>query len=171
MTPVAGNVSVVQFRQNGFCELVDSILRETGLDPQYLELELTESLLLSNDDVTLSVLQVLRDIGLKLAIDDFGTGYSSLSYPRQFRANKDKIDRAFIRNLATDFDDGAIATAIIRMTKSLNLRVLAEGVENEAQLAFLREYERDEIQGYYFSKPISGAELEDRVLALSSSGA
>jgi diguanylate cyclase (GGDEF)-like protein len=167
VTPVAVNVSAVQFCQNGFCELVDSILRETGLDPQYLELELTESLLLSNVDVMLSVLQVLRDMGLKLAIDDFGTGYSSLSYLRQFRANKVKIDRAFIRNLATDFDDGTITTAIIRMTKSLNLRVLAEGVENEAQLAFLREYECDEIQGYYFSKPISGAELEDKMLALS----
>ena len=86
---------------------------------------------------------------------------------RQFRANKVKIAPAFIRNLVTDFDDGAITTAIIRMTKILNLKVLADGVENEAQLAFLREYECDEIQGYYFSKPISGAELEGRMLALS----
>ena len=128
------------------------------------ELMNTSRLLGSNADVMFSVLQELRDMGLNLAIDDFGTGYSSLSYLKQFRANKVKIDRSFIRNLATDSDDGAITTAVIRMTKSLGLKVLAEGVENEAQLAFLRVHECDEIQGYYFSKPISGAELEDRML-------
>jgi diguanylate cyclase (GGDEF)-like protein/PAS domain S-box-containing protein len=153
--PVAVNVSAVQFRQEGFCELIRRVLRETGLAPQYLELELTESLLLTSADVTLSVLQELRALGLKLAIDDFGTGYSSLSYLRQFRVSKLKIDRSFIRDVALNPDDAAITTAIIAMAKQLKLKVIAEGVEDEAQLSFLRENQCDEIQGYYFSKPLA----------------
>jgi EAL domain-containing protein (putative c-di-GMP-specific phosphodiesterase class I) len=105
--------------------------------------------------VTLSVLQELRALGLKLAIDDFGTGYSSLSYLRQFRVSKLKIDRSFIRDVALNPDDAAITTAIIAMAKQLKLKVIAEGVEDEAQLSFLRENQCDEIQGYYFSKPLA----------------
>jgi diguanylate cyclase (GGDEF)-like protein/PAS domain S-box-containing protein len=160
--PVAVNVSAVQFRQDGFCDLVRKVLSETGLAPQHLELELTESLLLSNADVTLSVLQELKAMGLKLAIDDFGTGYSSLSYLKQFPVSKLKIDRSFIRDVAGNSDDAAITTAIISMAKSLNLKVIAEGVENEAQMSFLRARQCDEIQGYYFSKPLAADEVVDK---------
>jgi EAL domain-containing protein (putative c-di-GMP-specific phosphodiesterase class I) len=128
---LAVNVSAVQFRQEDFCELIRRVLHETGLAPQYLELELTESLLLANADVTLSVLQELKAMGLTLAIDDFGTGYSSFSYLRQFRVSKLKIDRSFIRDVAVNPDDAAITTAIISMAKSLHLKVIAEGVETK----------------------------------------
>jgi len=160
---VAVNVSAVQFRQEGFCELIRRVLHETGLAPQYLELELTESLLLSSADVTLSVLQELKALGLKLAIDDFGTGYSSFSYLRQFRVSKLKIDRSFVRDVAVNLDDAAIATAIISMAKSLNLKVIAEGVENEAQMLFLQARQCDEIQGYYFSKPLAVDKIADKL--------
>lgn len=151
---IAVNVSAVQFRQDGFPDLIRNVLRESGLAPEYLELELTESLLLTNADVVFSVLQELNEMGLNLAIDDFGTGYSSLSYLKQFRVNKLKIDRTFIRDIAVDSDDAAITTAIISMAKSLNLKVIAEGVETEEQMSFLRLHQCDEIQGYYFSKPL-----------------
>jgi len=161
--PVAVNVSAVQFRQAGFCELIGRVLHETGLAPQYLELELTESLLLSNADVMFSVLQELRAMGLKLAIDDFGTGYSSLSYLRQFPVGRLKIDRSFVRDVAVNPDDAAITTAIISMAKSLNLKVIAEGVEDEAQMTFLRAHQCDEIQGYYFSKPLAVDKVADKL--------
>jgi EAL domain-containing protein (putative c-di-GMP-specific phosphodiesterase class I) len=152
--PVAVNVSAVQFRQDGFAELVKRVLHETGLDPHYLELELTESVLLSNADVMFEVLKDLKQIGLNLAIDDFGTGYSSLSYLRQFPVTKLKIDRTFIRDVAVNADDAAITTAIINMAKCLGLKVIAEGVEDDAQLSFLKETECDEYQGYHFSRPL-----------------
>jgi EAL domain-containing protein (putative c-di-GMP-specific phosphodiesterase class I) len=161
--PVAVNVSAVQFRQEGFGELIRRVLRETGLAPQYLELELTESLLLSNADVTFSVLQELKAMGLTLAIDDFGTGYSSLSYLKQFPVSKLKIDRSFVREVAVNPDDAAITTAIISMAKSLNLKVIAEGVEDEAQMSFLRAHQCDEIQGYYFSKPLAVDKVADKL--------
>jgi diguanylate cyclase (GGDEF)-like protein/PAS domain S-box-containing protein len=152
---IAINVSAVQFRQQGFCELIGRVLRETGLAPHYLELELTESLLLGDADVTLSVLQELKAMGLTLAIDDFGTGYSSFSYLKRFPVSKIKIDRSFVRDVGVNPDDAAIITAIISMAKSLNLKVIAEGVEDEAQMSFLRAHQCDEIQGYYFSKPLA----------------
>jgi diguanylate cyclase (GGDEF)-like protein/PAS domain S-box-containing protein len=160
--PVAVNVSAVQFRQDGFREVIKRVLHDTRLAPQYLELELTESLLVGNADVTLHALRDLKAMGLKLAIDDFGTGYSSLSYLRQFAVNKLKIDRSFIRSVAVRPDDAAITAAIISMAKSLNLKVVAEGVENEAQMSFLREHQCDQIQGYYYSKPVTFNELEER---------
>jgi len=161
--PVAVNVSAVQFRQEGFCELIRRVLEETGLAAQYLELELTESLLLSSADVTFAVLKELKAMGLKLAIDDFGTGYSSLSYLKQFPVGKLKVDRSFIRDVAVNADDAAITTAVISMAKSLNLKVIAEGVENEAQMSFLRARQCDEIQGYYFSKPLPADECAEKV--------
>jgi len=160
---VAVNVSAVQFRQEGFCELIRRLLHETSLAPEYLELELTESLLLANADVTLSVLKELKSMEVRLAIDDFGTGYSSFSYLRQFRVSKLKIDRSFIRDVAVNPDDAAITTAIISMAKSLNLKVIAEGVENEAQMTFLRGHQCDEIQGYYFSKPLAPDKVADKL--------
>jgi diguanylate cyclase (GGDEF)-like protein/PAS domain S-box-containing protein len=168
---VAVNVSAVQFRQEDFCELIRSVLQETGLAPEYLELELTESLLLSSADVTFSVLQKLKAMGLKLAIDDFGTGYSSFSYLRQFRVSKIKIDRSFVRDVAVNPDDAAITAAIISMARSLNLKVIAEGVENEAQMSFLRAHECDEIQGYYFSKPLAVDQVADKLRLNSADNA
>jgi diguanylate cyclase (GGDEF)-like protein/PAS domain S-box-containing protein len=168
--PVAVNVSAVQFRQESFCGLVRRVLQESGLPPQYLELELTESLLLSNADVMFAILKDLKNLGLKLAIDDFGTGYSSLSYLKQFPVGKLKIDRSFIKDVATNADDAAITSAIISMAKSLNLKVIAEGVEEEAQLSFLRHHRCDEIQGYYFSKPISADALADVLLNANRPG-
>jgi diguanylate cyclase (GGDEF)-like protein/PAS domain S-box-containing protein len=160
---VAVNVSAVQFRQQGFCELISRVLHETGLAPQYLELELTESLLLASADMTLSVLRELKSMGLTLAIDDFGTGYSNFTSLRQFGVNKLKIDRSFIRDVAVKPDDAAITTAIISMAKSLNLKVIAEGVESEAQMSFLRTHHCDEIQGYYFSKPLAVDDVPDKL--------
>ena len=162
---VAVNVSAVQFRREGFSELIRQVLFETGLAAQYLELEVTESLLLSSADVTLSVLQELKNMGLSLAIDDFGTGYSSLSYLKRFPVSKLKIDRSFVRDVALNPDDAAITTAIISMAKSLNLKVIAEGVEDEAQMSFLRAHHCDEIQGYYFSKPLVADEVADKLRA------
>jgi len=159
--PVAVNVSAIQFRQQGFPDIIRTVLRETGLDPKYLELELTESLLLTNADVMFSILQELREMGVKLAIDDFGTGYSSLSYLRHFQVNRLKIDRSFVRDVAVNRDGAAITTAIIEMAKALNLEVLAEGVENEAQLSFLRAQHCYEVQGFYFSKPVDVGKIAE----------
>jgi diguanylate cyclase (GGDEF)-like protein/PAS domain S-box-containing protein len=152
---IAINVSTVQFRQKGFCEVIRRVLNETGLDPQYLQLELTESIFLADADETLSLIQKLKAMGLTLAIDDFGTGYSNFNYLRQFRISKLKIDRSFIRDVGVNPDYVAITTAIISMAKSLNIKVIAEGVEDEAQMSFLRAHQCDEIQGYYFSKPLA----------------
>ena len=160
---IAVNVSAVQFRQQGFCEIIRKVLRETGLAPHYLELELTESLLLGDADATLSVLQELKAMGLTLAIDDFGNGYSSFSYLKRFPVSKLKIDRSFVRDVAVNPDDAAITTAIISMAKSLNLKVIAEGVEDEAQISFLRAHHCDEIQGYYFSKPLSVGKMAEKL--------
>jgi diguanylate cyclase (GGDEF)-like protein/PAS domain S-box-containing protein len=161
--PVAVNVSAVQFRQEGFCEFVRTVLQEARLAPEYLELELTESLLLSDADLMMSVFQELKAMGLRLAIDDFGTGYSSLSYLKQLPVSKLKIDRSFVRDVAVNTDDAAITKAIISMAKSLSLKVIAEGVESEAQMTFLRAHHCDEIQGYYFSKPLSADEVVEKL--------
>lgn len=160
---IAVNVSAVQFRQEGFCQLIRGVLDETGLAPHCLELEVTESLLLADSQVTLSVVQELEALGLTFAIDDFGTGYSSFSYLRQFRVSKLKIDRVFIRDVAVKPDDAAITTAIIGMAKSLNIKVIAEGVEDEAQMTFLRAHQCDEIQGFYFSKPLAADKVADKL--------
>jgi diguanylate cyclase (GGDEF)-like protein len=157
--PVAVNISAVQFRQAGFGESIQRVLQETHLQPQFLELELTEALLLSNEDVIFSVLQDLQEMGLKLAIDDFGTGYSNLNFLKTLPVSKLKIDRSFIRDIALNTDEASIANAIISMAKSLKLKVIAEGVETEAQLSYLREHHCDEVQGYYYSKPMLAEEV------------
>jgi diguanylate cyclase (GGDEF)-like protein/PAS domain S-box-containing protein len=169
---VAVNVSAVQFRQAGFSDVIRTVLRDTGLPAQHLELELTEGSLMPNAEVTLSILNELRQMGVKLAIDDFGTGYSSLSYLKYLPVRKLKIDRSLIQDLAVDPGDAAIAIAIISMAKSLHLKVVAEGVEIEEQMSFLREHGCDEIQGYYFSKPLGPEGASDllRRRALSEPG-
>lgn len=158
---VAVNVSAIQFRE-GFLPLIKAVLRETGLAPAFLDLELTESMLLSNAGIMHSMLQELRVTGLKLTIDDFGTGYSSFNYLRHFRVDKLKIDRSFVRDVMTNPGDAAIAATIIIMAKGFGLRVVAEGVENEEQLAFLRGHDCDEVQGNYFSLPLSADEFAAR---------
>jgi diguanylate cyclase (GGDEF)-like protein/PAS domain S-box-containing protein len=160
---VAVNVSAIQFRQEGFGEVIRKVLHETRLPPQYLELELTESLLLTNADLMLSVIQKLKATGVILAIDDFGTGYSNFTSLRRFGVSKLKIDRSFIQNVAANPDDAAITAAIISMAKSLHLKVIAEGVENEAQMSFLRAHHCDEIQGYYFSRPLVFDKVADKL--------
>jgi EAL domain-containing protein (putative c-di-GMP-specific phosphodiesterase class I) len=169
--PVSVNVSALQFRQEGFCSLTRRALEDSGLPLEYLELELTESVLFSSADVMQPVLEELKAMGVALAIDDFGTGYSSLSYLKQFRVGKLKIDRSFIQDVVTDSDAATITTAIIRMGRSLAMRVLAEGVETEAQLAFLREQGCDEIQGYYLSRPMGSERMANFLGSVASAQA
>jgi EAL domain-containing protein (putative c-di-GMP-specific phosphodiesterase class I) len=157
--PVAVNLSAIQFRQPKLPEIVAKALRETELAAQYLELELTESILMQQAEAGMASVQSLRGLGLRLSIDDFGTGYSSLSYLRRFPIHRLKIDVSFMRDITTDAGAAAITSAIIAMGKSLKLRVLAEGVETQEQLALLQAQGCDEIQGYYFSRPLPAEEL------------
>jgi diguanylate cyclase (GGDEF)-like protein len=151
---VSVNLSVHQLRQGKLTSLVRQVLDETGLAPQFLELELTESQLLDNVESVITTFQQLRDLGVKLAIDDFGTGYSSLSYLKRFPVDYVKIDQTFIRDLALGGEDAAITRAIIVMAHSLELKVVAEGVETQEQMDFLKAQQCDEIQGYLISKPV-----------------
>lgn len=153
------NISGVQFRQKNFVETVARILNDTGLDPQYLELELTESILMKSTETIVETLKELKSLGIQLAIDDFGTGYSSLSYLKRFPIDKLKIDRSFVRDLFTSPDEKAIISAIIAMAHSLNLKVIAEGVETEQQLAFLSDQGSDGIQGFLLGRPMPANSL------------
>jgi len=160
---VSVNISARQLRDNGFVAMVTSLLDETGLAPCYLELELTESVVMSNSDDTVFKLLQLKELGVSISVDDFGTGYSSLSYLKHLPIDILKIDRSFVMDIASDPDDAAIVTAVIAMAHSLNLRVIAEGVETVEQLAFLGERNCDDAQGYYFSKPLEAAAFEEFV--------
>jgi len=150
-TPIAVNISAVEFRREKFLANVRDILRDTGLDPHYLEIELTESVLVQDIESTMTVLHELKALGVQLAIDDFGTGYSSLSYLRQFPIDTLKIDQSFVRDIAAGNGDATIVSAVIGMGNSLKLRVSAEGVETREQLAFLQAEHCEEGQGFYFS--------------------
>jgi len=158
-TPVAVNISAMEFRGENFLQGVFAILAETCLDPKLLELELTETVLMKHADSAQSILKSLRAAGVQVAIDDFGTGYSSLSYLRKFPADALKIDQSFIRQMSVAPGETTIVTAIIHMGRSLNLRVIAEGVETRAELEFLQRQHCDEAQGYYFSRPVSAQEF------------
>jgi EAL domain-containing protein (putative c-di-GMP-specific phosphodiesterase class I) len=146
------NISAMEFRNENFLEGVFSILKDTGLDPTFLELELTESVLMKHAQSTASVLQALRAKGVQVAVDDFGTGYSSLSYLQKFSIDALKIDQSFVRRITSD--ETTIVTAVIGMARSLKLRVVAEGVETLKELEFLQAHQCDEAQGYYFSRPV-----------------
>jgi len=156
--PIAVNVSAHQFSQNGIAGYIAAILKETGIPPAMLETELTESAVMSDPAQAIHTLHEIRDLGVTIAIDDFGTGYSSLAYLKRFPLNKLKIDTAFVRDLATDPEDAAIVVAIITLAHVLNMTVIAEGVETAGQMAFLIDHGCDEMQGNYFSKPVSAAE-------------
>ena len=157
--PVAVNISAVEFRHKRFLEGVALILKETGLPPRYLELELTESILMQDAESAESVLEALKAMGVQLAIDDFGTGYSSLSYLKRFPIDTLKIDQSFVRDIATDADGATIVSAVIAMGRNLKQRVIAEGVETPEQLAFLRTQQCDEGQGFHFSHPLSAGDF------------
>ncbi len=156
---IAVNVSAVEFRERGFVENVRMILSETGLEARYLELELTERVLMEDAESTASALNELKKMGVHLAVDDFGTGYSSLSYLRQFPIDVLKIDQSFVRQITSDFDDSTIITAIISMGKSLKHVVVAEGIETEAQRTYLQTQHCPEGQGYLFSRPVSAPQF------------
>jgi len=156
---VSVNLSTIQVEEQRLVELVDNTLRETGMNPKYLELELTENILIERPDAIYKIFQQLRERGVRLAIDDFGTGYSSLSYLSKLPIDKLKIDRSFVRDIADDADDRSIVEAIISMSHSLRLKAIAEGVETQEQEEILRRLNCDEIQGYLFSKPLPRDEL------------
>ncbi|MFC5528622.1 putative bifunctional diguanylate cyclase/phosphodiesterase [Cohnella yongneupensis] len=147
------NLSIRQFRQHDLCERIEKVLEETGLEPQWLELEITESIMADVAFAT-AMLERLKKIGVRISIDDFGTGYSSLYYLKRFPIDKLKIDRSFVNDILTDRNDAAIVSGISAMARNLNLTVTAEGVESEGQVAFLREQRCQEAQGYFFSRPV-----------------
>ena len=158
---VAVNLSARQFGREDLVGTVARALEETGLDPRCLELEITESLLVQDIEASSRTLDELKRVagGVRISIDDFGTGYSSLSYLKSFPIDLLKIDRSFVRNLATDPDDAAITAAIIGLAHNLRLKVIAEGVETEEQLAFLKNKGCDEAQGYYFGRPLPAEDI------------
>jgi EAL domain-containing protein (putative c-di-GMP-specific phosphodiesterase class I)/FixJ family two-component response regulator len=158
---LAINLSVSLLQAVDLIGLITDILKETNILPNTLDLEITESLIMQNVQSNSIILDMLRQLGIKLSIDDFGTGYSSLSYLKDFPMNILKIDKSFIKNIATDFTSSQIVTAIIHLAKSLNLEVIAEGVETKEQLDILKEKHCDYIQGYYFSEPVSENNFND----------
>ncbi|WP_242031904.1 putative bifunctional diguanylate cyclase/phosphodiesterase [Microcoleus sp. FACHB-672] len=151
---MAVNLSARQFEQSDLVERINQILEETGMDVSYLELEVTESLFVDNVQNTINILQQLRDRGITLALDDFGTGYSSLNYLRHFPIDTLKIDRSFVRDVVADPHNAAVTNAIISLAKSLELKITAEGVETQDQFEYIKSQGCNEIQGYYFSRPI-----------------
>jgi diguanylate cyclase (GGDEF)-like protein/PAS domain S-box-containing protein len=156
---VSVNVSARQFREKNWVSRVVEALKESRLAAQYLELELTESLIMQDVDQAIATMKQLQGLGVQLSIDDFGTGYSSLSALKSFPVARLKIDKSFVRDLPDDENDRAVATAVISLGQKLNLRVIAEGVETDAQMAFLRDNNCDEMQGYLFSKPAPPEEI------------
>jgi diguanylate cyclase (GGDEF)-like protein len=154
ITNMAVNISAMEFRSENFLSGVFSTLTETGFDPRCLELELTESVLMKHAESTQAILKTLRAREIQIAVDDFGTGYSSLSYLRKFPIDALKIDQSFVRQISDAPGDTTIVTAVISMGRSMKLRVIAEGVETQQELAFLQAHECHEAQGYLFSRPL-----------------
>jgi EAL domain-containing protein (putative c-di-GMP-specific phosphodiesterase class I) len=156
---IAINISARQFATRNLGEVIKRVLDAHNADPHYIELELTESLLMVNTEEAVRTLEYLKSLGLRLSIDDFGTGYSSLAYLKRFPIDALKIDRSFIDQITTDVGDATITRAVIGMAHNLGLKVVAEGVETEDQLAFLSANGCDEAQGYYFARPQTGAQM------------
>ena len=152
--PVAVNLSALEFRQRDVAAEIAAVLQETGLAPQYLEIELTESVLMHQTGQTLNTLHAVKALGVGISIDDFGTGYSSLAYLKRYPIDKLKIDRSFVTDTPGSADDVAIVTAIIQMARSLQLKTVAEGVETQGQIALLKELGCDVIQGFVVSVPM-----------------
>ena len=167
---VAVNLSARQLRDNAFVPLVIQILEETGLEPQYLELELTESALMGDASDTVCKLLSLKELGISISVDDFGTGYSSLSYLKHLPIDTIKVDRSFVRDIVNDADDAAIVDAIVAMAHSLKLNVIAEGVETREQLDFLKQRKCQQAQGYYFARPLDSGQFEAFIAQGMSNG-
>ncbi|MDB5341440.1 MAG: hypothetical protein JWN70_7059 [Planctomycetaceae bacterium] len=165
---VSVNLSARQFKEKNLVKLVEQALRDTGLDAKFLDLELTESMLMQNVESTIVTLRELKHMGVSLSIDDFGTGYSSLSYLNRFRIDVLKIDQSFVRDITNNTDADAIVSSIISLAHILKLKVVAEGVETEIQLNYLRRHHCDEMQGYFFSRPVAPHDVE-HMLRLSKS--
>jgi EAL domain-containing protein (putative c-di-GMP-specific phosphodiesterase class I) len=153
------NVSALQFRSKGLLKSITAILDETGLAPEALNIEVTECGLMECSKLGLPLLQLLRQAGVQVAIDDFGTGYSSLSYLRKLKVDALKIDQSFVREITSSQGDTSIVRAIISMGRSLNLRVIAGGVESAEDLALLKSQNCDEAQGFYFSRPVAAEQF------------
>jgi EAL domain-containing protein (putative c-di-GMP-specific phosphodiesterase class I) len=166
---IAINLSALQFKRGDIVETVFAAIHQYNINPEYLELELTESILLNDTENILKTIRYLKDLGFKLSIDDFGTGYSSLAYLKRFAVDKLKIDQSFVRNLGIDENDDAIVYSVINLAHSLKRRVIAEGVETQEQLEFLRQEGCDEVQGFLLGRPVPAdqfaAYLAKRVLA------
>ena len=158
--PISVNISARQFRSLELLSMIRSVLDETGVDPRLLEVEITETTLMHNTEETLSILGQLHALGIKISVDDFGTGYSSLAYLKRFPVDLLKIDRSFVHDLVVDADDAIIVSAIIGLARSLQLRVVAEGVETPEQVDFLKRRGCDEVQGFLFSKPLPPGQIE-----------
>lgn len=157
---VAVNLSAAQIRNLSIAEKIKKITKDTGLDPKYIELEVTESIAIDGGDVVLDILNEIQQTGASITIDDFGTGYSSLSRLKQLPVDRLKIDMQFIQAIETSVKDQAIIRTIIALAKSLDITVLAEGVETAEQLAFLEKEQCDTVQGYYFYKPMVAEEIK-----------
>jgi EAL domain-containing protein (putative c-di-GMP-specific phosphodiesterase class I) len=158
---MAVNLSLRQLTDDNLIDDIRTALNDSGMAPNLLELEITESMVMHNPARMISVLAKIKSLGVRLAIDDFGTGYSSLAQIKHFPIDTLKVDRSFIRNIPQDAEDKAITEAIIAMGKTLSLRVVAEGVETVEQMNFLKDHSCDEMQGYYFSKPIIPEQFAD----------
>jgi EAL domain-containing protein (putative c-di-GMP-specific phosphodiesterase class I) len=161
---VAVNVAATQFRHGNLLDIVRDALKNAGLQPHLLELELTESAVMTNPEDSVTILENLSRMGVLVSVDDFGTGYSSMSYLRRFPIDKLKIDRGFIREVMTRPEDASIVRAIISLAHSLRLKVVAEGVETLEQLGFLRSMGCDQYQGYHFSPPLPASQFRDLML-------
>jgi diguanylate cyclase (GGDEF)-like protein len=166
---MAINISPRQFRDKGLPGLVRRVIAETGLAPRHIELEVTESAAMQDVESSVAMMRELKAIGVALSIDDFGTGYSSLAYLKRFPLDKLKVDQSFVRNMAEDGNDASIVQAVIALGHSLNLRVIAEGVETEEQLALLKGYDCEEMQGYLFSRPLPAREIPALLAARAGS--
>ena len=160
------NLSPRQFREKNLVETITAVLEETGLEACFLELEMTEGMIMHDAEKAVAILQRLHPLGIQLSVDDFGTGYSSLAYLKRFPVHKLKIAQSFVRGIATDPGNSSIVTTVIAMARGLKLGVIAEGVETEEQLAFLAGLQCDEYQGYYFSRPVPAEDFA-RLLALA----
>ncbi|MEA3373187.1 MAG: GGDEF domain-containing phosphodiesterase, partial [Campylobacterota bacterium] len=157
---LAVNLTMRQLQQKDFISMFDSMLKETECKPEWIELEITEDQIMRNPEKAIKTLNLIRDIGIELAVDDFGTGYSSLSYLKKLPINKLKIDQSFVRELPDDEEDSAITRAVIALAESLNLKIIAEGVETKEQKEFLVENGCKNIQGYFYGRPMSANEME-----------
>jgi EAL domain-containing protein (putative c-di-GMP-specific phosphodiesterase class I) len=169
---VSVNLSTRQFRQEGLVRIVSRVLEETGLDPQLLEMEITESMVMHNVSSAVATLQGLKSLGVGLSVDDFGTGYSSLAYLKDLPIDALKIDRSFVRDIGTgdNAQDGVLAAAIVTLGHSLHLKVVGEGVETDAQVRFLKRHGCDEVQGFFYSEPVTPESHADSLAKIRPKG-